>query len=246
MPVTSTRSGSRSFRGQSADVRQRERRERLIAAGIQTFGTLGFHAVTVRQVCAAARLTERYFYESFRNLEELFAAVYAGIGAQLKELVWAAAAGAKQELLAISEAALRAYFGYIRDDARRARIMFIDVVNIDRRVLRLAGTISDDHAAFVSAYIKQLLPRAESSSGEVELLAQALVGANIQVATHWVRDKFRTPLDRVIATVLVLYQGLVALFEQTRETERAPRARSRPGARVAKPRTTRKPARAAR
>jgi AcrR family transcriptional regulator len=249
MPVTSTTSGSRSFRGQSADTRQRERRERLIAAGTQAFGTLGFHAVTVRQICAEARLTERYFYESFRNLEELFAAVYTGIAAQLKQLIWEAAARAEQEPLAISDAALRAFFGYIREDARRAQILFIDVVNIDRRVLRIAGTIADDNAAFVSVYIKQLFPKLELRTGNIDLLAQALVGANIQVATHWVRDKFRTPLDEVVASVLVLYRGLISLFESNRQAEprpsAAPRASARSGVRLAKSKTARKPGRAA-
>ena len=66
----------RSFRGVSAEQRQAERYEKLIEAGLQSFGTHGFYRVTVREICAEAKLTERYFYESFKNHEELLVAVY--------------------------------------------------------------------------------------------------------------------------------------------------------------------------
>ncbi|MGH9792076.1 MAG: TetR/AcrR family transcriptional regulator, partial [Candidatus Acidiferrales bacterium] len=56
--------------------RSAERRARLIQAGVQVFGTKGFHSATVKQICAEAGLTERYFYESFENLNALFLATY--------------------------------------------------------------------------------------------------------------------------------------------------------------------------
>jgi hypothetical protein len=66
----------RSFRGVSAEQRQAERQQKLLEAGLQCFGTHGFYKVTVREICAEAKLTERYFYESFKNTESLLVAVY--------------------------------------------------------------------------------------------------------------------------------------------------------------------------
>lgn len=66
----------RPFRGVPSDERQAQRRRQLVEAGLDAFGTRGFHLTGVRDVCASARLTERYFYESFKNLEALFLAVY--------------------------------------------------------------------------------------------------------------------------------------------------------------------------
>ena len=52
------------------------RRDRLIAAGVELLGAASGPAVTVRAVCRAADLTERYFYESFTDRDEFVRAVY--------------------------------------------------------------------------------------------------------------------------------------------------------------------------
>ncbi len=56
--------------------RQARRRDDLIAAGIGLLGSPGGPSLTVRAVCRAAELTERYFYESFSDRDEYVAAVY--------------------------------------------------------------------------------------------------------------------------------------------------------------------------
>jgi AraC-like DNA-binding protein len=67
---------SRQFKGMSLEQRQNMRREKLIEAGLQAYGTHGFFSVTVKDICKEAKLTERYFYESFKRSEELFKVVY--------------------------------------------------------------------------------------------------------------------------------------------------------------------------
>src|SRR5512139_3717483 len=53
---------ARHYGGVSAQERKAARRERLLDAGLQLFGTPGGDRVTVSAVCAEAGLTERYFY----------------------------------------------------------------------------------------------------------------------------------------------------------------------------------------
>ena len=55
----------RQFKGMSLTERKQARREKLIEAGIEAYGTHGFFSVTVKDICNEAKLTERYFYESF-------------------------------------------------------------------------------------------------------------------------------------------------------------------------------------
>jgi len=52
------------------------RRDQLIASGVTLLGGEGGPALTVRAVCRAAGLTERYFYESFTDREEFVRSVY--------------------------------------------------------------------------------------------------------------------------------------------------------------------------
>ncbi|MFY1621516.1 TetR/AcrR family transcriptional regulator [Micromonospora sp. WMMD736] len=56
--------------------RQALRHDELIAAGVKLMGSAAGPALTVRAVCREAKLTERYFYESFNDRDEFVRAVY--------------------------------------------------------------------------------------------------------------------------------------------------------------------------
>src|SRR3954453_20418047 len=73
--MTTTRP-SRGYGGVSAEDRIAGRRERLLDAGLELFGTRGYGATGVKDICREAGLTDRYFYESFGGSGELFVAVF--------------------------------------------------------------------------------------------------------------------------------------------------------------------------
>ncbi|MDP9027622.1 MAG: TetR/AcrR family transcriptional regulator [Actinomycetota bacterium] len=56
--------------------RQARRRDELIIAGVNVLGGESGSTLTVRAVCRAAALTERYFYESFTDRDDFVRAVY--------------------------------------------------------------------------------------------------------------------------------------------------------------------------
>ena len=64
-----------------------QRRERLLDAALRVYGTRGYHSTTVKAVCDAAGLTERYFYESFPNGEALFLALYRDVSVKALERI---------------------------------------------------------------------------------------------------------------------------------------------------------------
>ena len=64
----------RSFRGVSPEDRRAERHQRLIDGVLDVVAAEGTINVTVDKVCAASRLTKRYFYEAFGDLDSLLLA----------------------------------------------------------------------------------------------------------------------------------------------------------------------------
>jgi AcrR family transcriptional regulator len=68
--------------GVPLEDRQALRRNELIAAGVDLLGGEAGPALTVRAVCKAAGLTERYFYESFSDRDEFVRAVYDDVCAE--------------------------------------------------------------------------------------------------------------------------------------------------------------------
>ena len=77
----------RQFKGLSLTERKQARREKLIEAGIEAYGTHGFFAVTVKDICNEAKLTERYFYESFKKSDELFQTIFLTLIDQLQQYI---------------------------------------------------------------------------------------------------------------------------------------------------------------
>jgi AcrR family transcriptional regulator len=65
--------------GLDPDVVAEHQRARILQAMTQLVAEQGFHAVTITGLCKRARVTERPFYDQFRNLEECFLAVYDSI-----------------------------------------------------------------------------------------------------------------------------------------------------------------------
>ncbi len=221
----STSRSPRRYGGIAAEARLQERREKLIEAGIELFGSRGYHAVTVREICTAAKLTERYYYESFASLEKLFAAVYAHVALELKQATLAALGRAQGHPLALAEAALRVFFEYVRNDPRRARILLIDAVTIGSDVGRLADQAMRDYTDLMRGFIDVLFPDAAVAGLKPEMLSAGLIGANIRIATQWVQEDFRQPLETVLENTMAFYSAMNHRWG----TERAPAKKPRKG-----------------
>ncbi|MDX6743555.1 TetR/AcrR family transcriptional regulator [Actinocorallia sp. A-T 12471] len=114
-------SPTRSYRGRSATERTAERRERLLAAALELWGDGGWASVTMRGVCARAGLNDRYFYESFADVEALLLAVY---DRALDDLVrhLRRTALAEPEPRARLRASVSAFVTAFASDPRRARV----------------------------------------------------------------------------------------------------------------------------
>src|SRR5690606_10242976 len=80
----------RPYRGRSAPSRRADRRKKLLEAGLDLLASRGWRGATMTAICANANLTERYFYESFRNRDELLVTVIDGIADEIRTVTLAA------------------------------------------------------------------------------------------------------------------------------------------------------------
>ena len=206
----------RRYGGVGPEERQQQRRARLIEAGIAVFGARGYHATTVREICAESRLTERYFYESFRSLPALFAAVYSELIRDLKTQTLSVLATTPPDPDRMAEAALRVFYEYIRVDPRRARICLIDAISIGPDMLRLGLETTKEYASLVRAFLGLLYTENLVTDVDLDLLSAGLIGMNIHIATEWVSGGCTTPMETVIATNLSAYKALNQAFSAVR------------------------------
>ncbi len=116
----------RPYGGQSPDVRRAERRQRLLDAGLELYGTVGYRGTSVAMLCRQAKVAPAKFYEEFLSQEELLRELCTQMVAAESAAVLAAVAEAPVDIYARCRAGIGAYCHALLDDDRRARIQFVE------------------------------------------------------------------------------------------------------------------------
>lgn len=202
-------SSSRRYRGMSRHQRQSERRHRLLEAAVVEFGEGGYQNATVRGLCARAGLTERYFYESFDNREALLCAVYDDRIERLRERVLTAVTDAPGgDAPAIARAALRAYFGFMRDNPAAARVILFEILGVSAAVDRRYREAMQGFAALIRQIALPRLPAGLAARADDDMLADGLVGAVVHIAMRWVLGGYKQSLAYVTESSLTIFRAV--------------------------------------
>lgn len=200
---------SRQFKGLSLEERKTLRRQKLMEAGLQAYGTQGFFAITVKDICNEAKLTERYFYESFKRSEELFKSIYLNLVEELQQNIVQKVTQALPDREKMIEAGLSTLLKVLKEDPRIARILFIDAVLVQE----LHGqTIHESISLFdktIFNFLILLLPEQQCSKSQATLIAAGLNGYVTQIAMRWVIGGFKQPFDEVLNTCKIAYLGIL-------------------------------------
>lgn len=198
---------SRAYRGESAEARRQQRHERLLESAFDAFAHQGIARTTMRDICAQARLTDRYFYESFRNTEDAFDAVYNWQRDLLIQRISEAMKGAPRGVESIARAGLHAFYSFIKEDPRRAQVLLIDAFSANRQSADKAQRILGQYTTLITGIARSLYPRLKRGFN-LEMLMWGLLGMAIQVGTVWARNGFKEPVEEVLEYNLYAWQGL--------------------------------------
>ena len=206
---------ARPYGGLAMEERVAARRARFVEAGVELFGTQGFRGATVRGICAAAGLTDRYFYESFASLESLLAAVYGSLTERFAKRLTEesfASEGWRGDAAAVERQVTAAYelwFDTVRD-ARVARILLVEILGVSPEMDALYEASARAMAALTIMPLAGTLPNLKLSKARRELLGRALVGAALQVAKMWMTGGYKLPRRDVVRTCVLVATGTLA------------------------------------
>ncbi|TAK94220.1 MAG: TetR/AcrR family transcriptional regulator [Aquabacterium sp.] len=207
---------TRRYGGVDAAERRRERQRKLIDAGLEVFGTRGYHLSTVRDICTQAALTERYFYESFKTLGELFDAVYAELRSQVQQKVMAsiiARGMAQPDPMAMGEGSLRAWYAFLHEDPRRARIMLVDAVSVSESGMRGAEAAINEFKGMLRTFVSMLYPDMDKYGIDLDVIVSGLAGATIYIAKNWTQSGFKYSLDEILAHNMLIFRSLDGVYQ---------------------------------
>lgn len=171
----------RPYRGVSADVRREQRRAALLEAALDLLGSEDAD-ISVRKVCTRARLTQRYFYESFTNLDELQLALLNQIA---EEIAFEGAAALADhdpvDLYDACRAAFDGAYSAFEDDPRKANAALLvasGTTGLTEARRRIVLSYAEAMAAF---FAKEYGDAVDAPRGRVALLYA--VGGALEV-TH--------------------------------------------------------------
>ncbi|WP_040734627.1 TetR/AcrR family transcriptional regulator [Nocardia tenerifensis] len=205
----------RRYGGVGAADRVAARRGKLLDAGLELFGTRGYPATGVKDLCRAAGLTDRYFYESFGGTKELFAAVFDGVIDELFAAVVVAVDAAPAEGARKLRAGIGTYLTALAEDPRKLRIVFVEPTGAgaEHRMREALWRF----AQLVAATATDARPEARPPAELVDIYALSVVGMLERVLVEKQGGRVTVPMDELVdyctafagASLGALYTGRI-------------------------------------
>lgn len=196
---------TRSYGGQSAETRRKERRDRLIDAALTAAAGNAWRTMTVDKLCAAAGLNKRYFYESFTDLDAVAAAAVDDIAAQVSTATLAAMSSVLAESLERQAAvAVDALVRTLVRDPRRGRVLLGGVAispalhQHREAVMRGLTEVLIGHARIVHGVELEKDPLAEIAPAFV-------VGGTADAILAFVEGRARVSVEQLVDGLVTLW-----------------------------------------
>jgi len=201
VPGAQDGSPGRRYAGRSPDERRRQRRQQLLDAGLQVFGTVGYDDATITLLCGTARVGTKAFYEEFPSREALLLAVATDVVAAAATRLEEALAGAPLDLEQRVRAGLSAYIGYLTEDPRRVRVAYREIRVAPLEAERQFGSVA--FASLVTAQVAEL--GLGGHARDNLLLALALTGGVGELLNHWTSAEVKPPTERLVDELTRLF-----------------------------------------
>lgn len=209
---TDQQSRKRKYGGVQADLRTEERRQKIISAGLESFGTIGYAKTSIKKICLLAGLTERYFYESFDCKEDLLSAVYQTITEELitgtDEIIHHSSGRSRTT----AYEALKLYFRTLQDDPRKARVLFFEILGVSPRIDEVYQKAIQQLSNNAIRILKLAFPAMDHQKVRNTIFPAAIAGAIIQVAGQWTLNHFQPPLEEILAQIQQLFELIEKVY----------------------------------
>jgi AcrR family transcriptional regulator len=220
----------RSYGGVAHEVRAAERRQALIQAATEIFGTVGFRKATVRAICQQARLNDRYFYAAFDSTDHLLRVTYEHHARRLHAALHEAMAACGAQFEDRVDAGLRAFFAFLRDTSA-ARVLMLEVLGINAETDATYQRNLSEFAKQIISSADQATQSALGDHADQRIVGIALVGAMTNAGTAWLLSGYRDSEKKMVRNCSQVVLGTCAYaVDQTR----ASTGRTVPGKAVVK------------
>lgn len=210
----------RKWRGVEPDTRTASRRQRLIDAAITLLSTEGLGGTTVRAVCATSGLHNRYFYESFDDIDALLVAVFDQLAGSFLAHITDAADRAGADAEARLQAVMQAAVAVVEEQRDLVRILTVEAAGseaLNRRRIGMLHHVAEMIEA--DAYRSYGTPPPGERIGAVS--ARFMAGGLAELFVAWVDGEMEGSAEELARDAL----DVVLAFSHSSRAVAAARAR---------------------
>ena len=194
------------YRGVSAQERVEQRRARLIEATLEVWADPS-RRTTMTAICQEAGLSERYFYESFSDLDDAQRTVLEAVAEQIERETTQAREAAGSEPLARVEATMRSFAELIASDPRRGRVAIIEAGAMPQ--LRHRRTELLRHFAHLCAEeARRTFEDTQRTENQDEIAGLVFIGGMAELITAWLEDALAVSTEEIVSSASAAFVGL--------------------------------------
>lgn len=183
----------RSWGGTKLADRRAARRRTLLDVAERLAGEEGCAAVTVRSVCRGARLTDRYFYESFTGRDDLLLAAFERVADEARSALEGAVAIGDPQREVRARAAVAAFVALVLDAPHKGRLLLLEP---------FADPVLGARSHLLMPAFTDLVGGQLAGTGDDidrRLAAHALVGGLANLFAGWLHGTLDVPRERLEA-----------------------------------------------
>jgi AcrR family transcriptional regulator len=197
-------SPTRPYRGISATERTARRRAELMTAAFDLLGTVGWEQATMTAICARAKLTERYFYESFAGRDELLVAVFEELTDRIRGVVVDTLRDAPLDPEGTARAAITVFVEQLTEDPRVGRVAMVESA--------ATGLLRQRRHQILGEFADLIVARAQAVFGadalpapRDRLNALLFTGGLAEVLTAWLAGEVSASKQDIIETAVTQF-----------------------------------------
>ena len=199
----------RRYRGRLPDERRAERRRRLLDAGLELFGTAGYHGTSIERLCGKAGVTARHFYQEFSGREALLDALFGEIVSEVGQAVLDALAAAQDRSpRSRTRAAISAFVHGMLGDPRRARVVCVEMTGINPELERTRQEALHGFARITQAEIERQADAGVIARRDYHLAALVAAGGTRELLMEWVSGDRNPPLEELIQELTRIFVAI--------------------------------------
>jgi AcrR family transcriptional regulator len=195
----------RLYAGLSAPQRRADRRARLLKAGLELFGTAGYQKTTIPQLCTAAGVTARHFYDEFASREALLRTLFDDISDEMRERVIAVLREPFADVRERIRASNLTYFTYLTEDPRLARIYALEAVGVSAELERHRRFKREALVKTLTRAAEVLERRGIPTPVDSRLFSAALAGGAHDLLLEWVLAARPPSVEKMVDTVTTIW-----------------------------------------